>query len=106
MARCLVTGHKGYIGSRLFKKLKELGHEVEISGYASDAEEGKGVEVDNVDPSHDCCEGLREWLASAEDRDRLEVGDELRRDHQDRSVVRGGLGEGWVGQEKLGGRCI
>ena len=28
MSRCLVTGHKGYIGSRLFKKLKELGHEV------------------------------------------------------------------------------
>ena len=29
MAKCLVTGHKGYIGSRLFKKLKALGHEVE-----------------------------------------------------------------------------
>ena len=28
MARCLVTGHKGYIGSRLFRKLRELGHEV------------------------------------------------------------------------------
>ena len=28
MAKCLVTGHKGYIGSRLFAKLKELGHEV------------------------------------------------------------------------------
>ncbi len=28
MARCLVTGHKGYIGTRLFKKLQELGHEV------------------------------------------------------------------------------
>ena len=28
MARCLVTGHCGYIGSRLYKKLKELGHEV------------------------------------------------------------------------------
>jgi len=28
MSRCLVTGHKGYIGSRLFKRLKELGHEV------------------------------------------------------------------------------
>ena len=28
MARCLVTGHKGYIGSKLFKKLKDLGHEV------------------------------------------------------------------------------
>ena len=28
MSRCLVTGHKGYIGSRVLKKLKELGHEV------------------------------------------------------------------------------
>jgi nucleoside-diphosphate-sugar epimerase len=28
MSRCLVTGHKGYIGSRLYKKLKSLGHEV------------------------------------------------------------------------------
>lgn len=28
MARCLVTGHKGYIGSHLFKELQRLGHEV------------------------------------------------------------------------------
>lgn len=28
MAKCLVTGHKGYIGSRLYKRLQELGHEV------------------------------------------------------------------------------
>lgn len=28
MPRCLVTGHRGYIGSRLFKKLESLGHEV------------------------------------------------------------------------------
>jgi UDP-glucose 4-epimerase len=28
MAKCLVTGHKGYIGSKVFKKLEELGHEV------------------------------------------------------------------------------
>ena len=28
MARCLVTGHKGYIGSKLFHKLKSLGHKV------------------------------------------------------------------------------
>ena len=28
MARCLVTGHSGYIGSKVFAKLKELGHEV------------------------------------------------------------------------------
>ena len=28
MARCLVTGHKGYIGSKLFKSLQDAGHEV------------------------------------------------------------------------------
>ena len=28
MARCLVTGHKGYIGSALYKKLISNGHEV------------------------------------------------------------------------------
>jgi UDP-glucose 4-epimerase len=28
MARCLVTGHKGYIGSKLFQRLKSLGHDV------------------------------------------------------------------------------
>jgi len=28
MARCLVTGHKGYIGSKLFRKLQDLGHDV------------------------------------------------------------------------------
>ena len=28
MARCLVTGHMGYIGAHLYKKLQELGHEV------------------------------------------------------------------------------
>jgi nucleoside-diphosphate-sugar epimerase len=28
MARCLVTGHKGYIGTKLFNRLKELGHDV------------------------------------------------------------------------------
>ena len=28
MARCLVTGYKGYIGSSLYKTLKEQGHEV------------------------------------------------------------------------------
>ena len=28
MTRCLVTGHLGYIGSKLFKRLKELDHEV------------------------------------------------------------------------------
>ncbi len=28
MSRCLVTGHKGYIGSKLYSKLREMGHEV------------------------------------------------------------------------------
>lgn len=47
MARCLVTGHKGYIGSRLFKKLKELGHEV------------MGIDQ-KTDPSHDIIVHLAE----------------------------------------------
>ena len=29
MAKCLVTGHKGYIGAHLIKKLQKLGHEVQ-----------------------------------------------------------------------------
>ena len=28
MSRCLVTGHKGYIGSRLFEALLEMGHDL------------------------------------------------------------------------------
>ena len=28
MSRCLITGHKGYIGSHLYNKLKDIGHEV------------------------------------------------------------------------------
>jgi len=28
MSRCLVTGHKGYIGSKLYKELQKQGHEV------------------------------------------------------------------------------
>jgi UDP-glucose 4-epimerase len=28
MARCLITGHKGYIGTHLFETLQSLGHEV------------------------------------------------------------------------------
>lgn len=28
MARCLVTGHRGYIGSHLYRRLQDLGHEV------------------------------------------------------------------------------
>ena len=29
MARCLVTGHRGFIGTHLYKKLQDLGHEVQ-----------------------------------------------------------------------------
>ena len=36
MARCLVTGHKGYIGSKLYAKLQELGHDVYGIDMASD----------------------------------------------------------------------
>tara|TARA_Y100000593_G_scaffold94741_1_gene195594 strand:+ start:2860 stop:3714 length:855 start_codon:yes stop_codon:yes gene_type:complete len=39
MSRCLVTGHKGYIGSKLFEELKRLGHEVK----GIDLKDGKDV---------------------------------------------------------------
>ena len=47
MARCLVTGHKGYIGSRLYAKLKELGHDV------------RGIDL-NAKASHDVIVALSE----------------------------------------------
>ena len=28
MSKCLVTGHKGYIGSEVYETLKNMGHEV------------------------------------------------------------------------------
>ena len=47
MARCLVTGHEGYIGSKLFRELKNLGHEV--------------VGIDLASPvPHDICRFLEE----------------------------------------------
>ena len=36
MANCLVTGHKGFIGSKLYAKLKDLGHEVYGVDVAAD----------------------------------------------------------------------
>lgn len=39
MSKCLVTGHKGYIGSHVFSGLKQLGHEV----YGIDIKEGEDV---------------------------------------------------------------
>tara|TARA_Y100001937_G_scaffold18642_1_gene25673 strand:- start:23663 stop:24550 length:888 start_codon:yes stop_codon:yes gene_type:complete len=47
MARCLVTGHKGYIGSRLFKSLQDAGHEV------------MGIDLE-TEISHDIIKELRE----------------------------------------------
>jgi UDP-glucose 4-epimerase len=35
MANCLVTGHKGYIGTKLYDKLKQLGHNVRGIDIAS-----------------------------------------------------------------------
>ena len=46
MSRCLVTGHKGYIGSKLLAKLEELGHEV------------MGIDL-NEDIPHDIIKELR-----------------------------------------------
>lgn len=42
MARCLVTGHHGYIGSKLFKKLQDLDHEV--MGIDLKSENREGIE--------------------------------------------------------------
>jgi len=42
MSRCLVTGHRGYIGTKLFKRLKELGHEV----LGIDIQEGHDINSD------------------------------------------------------------
>jgi len=51
MSKCLVTGHKGYIGSHLFETLKKLGHEVvgidlveghDINGVEGLTESGDG----------------------------------------------------------------
>lgn len=39
MAKCLVTGHKGYIGSKLFNKLKQLGHDVIGIDYRDNKDE-------------------------------------------------------------------
>jgi len=36
MSRCLVTGHLGYIGSRVYERLQELGHEVLGIDYKED----------------------------------------------------------------------
>jgi len=47
MAKCLVTGHKGYIGSRLCDELLEKGHEV------------RGIDLDD-EISHDVRTVLRE----------------------------------------------
>lgn len=44
MARCLVTGHKGYIGSKLYGRLKALGHDVHGVDMASiEATEGLDI---------------------------------------------------------------
>ena len=42
MSTCLVTGHRGYIGSRIFAKLEESGHEVR----GIDLKEGKNIICD------------------------------------------------------------
>jgi len=51
MARCLVTGHKGYIGSHLYEQLQELGHEVQ----GIDLQEG-----------HDILKDLKEYSDGSE----------------------------------------
>jgi UDP-glucose 4-epimerase len=53
MARCLVTGHRGYIGSKLYEKLIELGHEV----VGVDIKHGS---VKSLSPGHDILKVLKE----------------------------------------------
>ena len=48
MAKCLVTGHKGYIGSRLFANLKSLGHDVK----GIDLVEGHDIKKDLKEKFH------------------------------------------------------
>ena len=64
MSKCLVTGHKGYIGSQVYAKLKEMGHDVlgidlleeipkDILFYLKDAilklNADKGISADQAD---------------------------------------------------------
>lgn len=56
MARCLVTGHKGYIGAHLVKKLEELGHEVQgidlQEEYSKDINSLQGLAEDDQGNFH------------------------------------------------------
>ena len=56
MARCLVTGHKGYIGSKLYAKLIELGHTVCGVDMASDNVDEK------LDIRHHLFHNNKPWL--------------------------------------------
>lgn len=50
--RCLVTGHKGYIGSHLFTALESLGHDVVGIDLEGSTLEGREL------PGEDLCEGI------------------------------------------------
>jgi len=56
MARCLITGHKGYIGAHLFKKLQDLGHEVQgidlQEEYSKDINTLQGLAEDKIGNFH------------------------------------------------------
>ena len=56
MARCLVTGHKGYIGAHLVRKLEELGHEVQgidlQEEYSKDINSLQGLAEDDQGNFH------------------------------------------------------
>tara|TARA_R110002020_G_scaffold314075_4_gene529366 strand:+ start:3400 stop:4278 length:879 start_codon:yes stop_codon:yes gene_type:complete len=53
MARCLVTGHKGYIGAHLSRRLEEMGHEVlGIDLQLHDKDVIKELKEDNVGLFH------------------------------------------------------
>ena len=48
MSRCLVTGHRGYIGSHLVAALKDAGHEV----LGIDLVEGHDIKKDLKEKFH------------------------------------------------------
>jgi UDP-glucose 4-epimerase len=56
MSKCLVTGHRGYIGAKLFKRLKDLGHEVVgidlLEGHDINSDLNHGLDKKSFHPKY------------------------------------------------------